>query len=94
MTDYQFHPDAETEHLETVAYYESQQSGLGAMYLSEFEDMMEQVCMFPARYPVERKPDIRRIRLRRFPFTVIFRESDGIIQREKIRQTAKEFRAD
>ncbi|GEM_PF-2817456 len=30
MTDYQFHPEAEIEHLETVAYYESQQPGLGA----------------------------------------------------------------
>ncbi len=44
MTDYQFHPEAETEHLDTVAYYESQQRGLGSLYLSEFEDVMEQVC--------------------------------------------------
>ena len=80
MTDYQFHPEAETEHLDTVAYYESQQRGLGSLYLSEFEDVMEQVCRFPMRYPVERKPDVRRVRLKRFPFTVLFRESDGDIQ--------------
>jgi hypothetical protein len=30
--NYSFHPAAEEEHLETVAYYESQQAGLGATY--------------------------------------------------------------
>ncbi|RLC07938.1 MAG: hypothetical protein DRI57_24990 [Deltaproteobacteria bacterium] len=64
---YQFHPEAETEHLETVAYCESQQPGLGVpLYLSDFESVMEQVCKFPMSYPIERKPEIRRIRLKRF----------------------------
>jgi len=80
MTDYQFHPEAETEYLETVAYYESQNPGLGALYISDFESVMKHACGFPARYPVEKKPDIRRIRLKHFPFTVLFRESDSIIQ--------------
>ena len=76
---YQFHPEAEAEHLETVAYYETQQAGLGASYLAEFESVLERVCEAPDRYPMERKPDISRIRLRRFPFTVLFRESDATI---------------
>ena len=33
---YRFHPGAETEHLETIAYYETQRAGLGAQYLAEF----------------------------------------------------------
>ena len=77
---YQFHPDAETEHLETVAYYETQQAGLGASYLAEFESVLERVCEAPTRHSIERKPDIRRIRFRRFPYTVLFRESDGTVQ--------------
>ena len=72
---YQFHPVAEAEHLETVAYYETQQAGLGASYLAEFEFALERACEWPSRYPIEREPDIRGIRLRRFPFTVLFRES-------------------
>ena len=40
---YQFHPEAEAEHLETVAYYEDRQPGLGASYLAEFESALEQV---------------------------------------------------
>ena len=77
---YQFHPEAETEHLETIAYYEAQQPGLGASYLAEFESALERVCEAPRRYPIERRPDIRRIRLPRFPFTVLFREAGGTVQ--------------
>ena len=77
---YQFHPAAEAEHLETIAYYETQQPGLGESYLSEFESVLERVCEATNRYPMARKPDIRRIRLRRFPFTVLVRESEGMVQ--------------
>jgi len=34
---YVFHPDAEAEHLESVAYFESKRPGLGTSYLVEFE---------------------------------------------------------
>ena len=77
---YQFHPAAEAEHLETVAYYETQQSGLGESYLSEFESVLERVCEAPNNYPIEREPDIRRVRFGRFPFTVLYRESEGTVQ--------------
>nr|VFK18904.1 MAG: ParE toxin of type II toxin-antitoxin system, parDE [Candidatus Kentron sp. LPFa]VFK33462.1 MAG: ParE toxin of type II toxin-antitoxin system, parDE [Candidatus Kentron sp. LPFa] len=77
---YTFHPAAESEHLETVAYYESQRKGLGADYLTEFEDVMMDVCGTPHRYPVARKPGIRRGRMRKFPFTILFREISGAIQ--------------
>ncbi len=76
---YQFHPEAEAEHLETVTYYETRQAGLGASYLAEFESVLGVVCEAPNRYPIERNPDIRRVRLRRFPYTVLFRESDGTV---------------
>ena len=77
---YQFHPEAEAEHLETVAYYETRQAGLGASDLAEFESILDRICQAPNRYQIEREPDIRRIRLRRFPFTVLFRESEGTVQ--------------
>ena len=77
---YQFHPEAEIEHLETVVYYETRQAGLGASYLAEFESALERICQAPNRYPIERKPDIRRMRLRRFPFTILYRESRGTVQ--------------
>ena len=76
---YRFHPEAEAEHLEAVAWYESRRPGLGARYLAEFEQVLERVCRNPHRYPVDRRPDIRRARMWRFPFTILYREvEDGV----------------
>lgn len=61
---YFFHPAAEAEYLESIAYYESKRSGLGATYLGEFE----------------RRPDVRRMRMERFPFTVLYRENANTVQ--------------
>ena len=44
---YFFHPAAEAEHLESIAYFESKRPGLGATYLSEFERVMGIVCESP-----------------------------------------------
>ena len=78
--NYYFHPAAEAEHLETVAYYESKRPGLGASYLAEFENIMTGVCKSPHRYPIDKKPDIRRRRMKKFPFTVLYREISGSVQ--------------
>ena len=78
--NYSFHPAAEAEHLKSVAFYELERSGLGASYLTEFEGVMSRVCVGPHRYPIELKPDIRRIPMKRFPFTVLYREKDGVVQ--------------
>lgn len=77
---YQFHREAEVEHLETIAYYESQQPGLGASYLEDFDETMNKICEMPHRYRIERKPDIRRASLQKYPFTVLYREKVGIVQ--------------
>jgi len=55
---YYFHPEAEAEHLETVAYYELKRPGLGVTYLAEFEKLMTDICDAPHRYPVQQQPDI------------------------------------
>ena len=74
---YWFHPGAEAEHLETIAWYEDRRGGLGAQYLAEFERLLELVCRNPHRHPIDRTPNIRRARMRRFPFTVLYREAGG-----------------
>ncbi|MDD9980783.1 MAG: hypothetical protein OXU81_05405 [Gammaproteobacteria bacterium] len=53
---YGFHPEAEAEHLEAVAWYESRGAGLGARYLAEFERVLSHVCGNPYRYRLERLP--------------------------------------
>ena len=78
--NYFFHPAAEAEHLEIIAYYESKKPGLGASYLEEFELGMASICYMPNLFPVDKHPDIRRMNLNKFPFTVIYREFSGSIQ--------------
>ena len=77
---YLFHPNAEKEHLESVAFYETKQAGLGSSYLSEFEGVMAVVCAHPHRYPIEELPDIRRVHLKQFPYNILFRESGNTVQ--------------
>jgi toxin ParE1/3/4 len=78
--NYGFHPAAEAEHLEQIAFYESRQQGLGARYRDHFLKTIENVCAAATRYPIDHPPDIRRIRLQPFPLTIIFREHDSKIQ--------------
>lgn len=47
---YEFHPAAEVEYLESIAYFESKQPGLGASFLYAFELKMEKVCSTPELY--------------------------------------------
>lgn len=76
---YVFHPAAEAEHLESVAYFECKSPGLGASYLTEFEDVMKRACESPQRYAIEKEPHVRRIRMKRFPYAVLFREVSGVV---------------
>ena len=77
---YRLHPEAEAEHLDAVAYYETWNAGLGARYLAEFDQILKRVCASPHRYRIDRHPDIRRVRMERFPFTIFYRETKGRIE--------------
>ncbi|MGH6959867.1 MAG: type II toxin-antitoxin system RelE/ParE family toxin [Dongiaceae bacterium] len=77
---FQFHPESEAEYLEAIAYYEKRRASLGASYMAEFEHAVARICQAPDRYPVERQPDVRRAGLRRFPFSVLYREVGGVVQ--------------
>lgn len=74
-----FHPAAEAEHLESVAYFESRKAGLGASYLADLDQAPDSIMAAPERYPVVQPPDIRRIRLARFPYAVLYRASGDTV---------------
>lgn len=74
---YRFHPAAEAEHLETIRFYDSCRRGLGADCLAEFDALMICVVERPTQFRLERRPDIRKAGLRRFPFELIFRAAAG-----------------
>jgi len=74
-----FLADAEIEHLRQVAYYESKQPGLGARYLAEVEQAIARICAAPERNPIALSPNLRRLVLAIFPFTVYYRDTGDAI---------------
>ncbi|PHS25278.1 MAG: hypothetical protein COA83_06215 [Methylophaga sp.] len=78
--NYSFHPAAEAEHLETIAYYESQRAGLGANYLAELERLMQDICQSPQRYPIKKEPGIRHKAMNQFPFAILYQENSEMVQ--------------
>lgn len=77
---FKLHPEAALEHEEQVAYYESQAPGLGRRYHQAFLAVMAKVCEGPSRYRLLVEPNIRRVSLRGFPFSVVFREIGDTVQ--------------
>lgn len=77
---HRFHPAAEAEHLDQVAYYESQQPGLGARYFAAVDSMLKRASRTPEQFACFPNSRLRRAVLRQFKFTIIFREVSGTIE--------------
>jgi plasmid stabilization system protein ParE len=77
---YRLHPEAALEHEKQVAYYEERSTGLGRRYHSAAVHAIGRAVEAPRRYKLVRSPDFRQVRLRGFPFTIIYREATGIVQ--------------
>lgn len=75
-----FLPEAEEELLAQIKYYEDRKPGLGARYVAEVMAALDYVVETPHRFPVIRKPALRRLGLKRFPFAIYFRELDSVVQ--------------
>jgi len=56
MLPYEFHPLAEAELDEVVAYYEAIEPGKGLELASQVQAAIEQICTFPESAPVTRHP--------------------------------------
>ena len=46
---YEFNPDAQSEFLESVGFYESKVQGLGAAFVNEVEAVITLVCGHPSK---------------------------------------------
>jgi hypothetical protein len=66
------HEDAAREHQEQIAYYEARAKNLGRRYHESFLEAMRRICEAPDRFRIVQAP-FRRLSLRGFPFSVIFR---------------------
>ena len=73
---YSFLPEAETEYLDAIRFYEKQQVGLGADLIIEFERIIDRVAERPRAGRLVHPENIRRVSLERFPYAVFYRVLD------------------
>ncbi|MEA1920124.1 MAG: type II toxin-antitoxin system RelE/ParE family toxin, partial [Campylobacterota bacterium] len=75
---YSFHPDAELELNASVDYYEEYKTDLGSEFAHEVQKTIQRILLFPTAW---QKLDgaIRRCLTNRFPFGVIYYQSDDEI---------------
>ncbi len=69
------HPDAQDEALNAALYYQSIEPSLGDDLLGQYAKINEALAERPERYPLletVRSQTIRRARLKRFPYMVVF----------------------
>lgn len=69
---YQFSPDARIDLLAAADFYEMQRPGLGTEFAVEVELALAHVLEAPRRWP-EIVAGVRRFRLDRFPYALIYR---------------------
>ncbi len=67
-----FHPEAQSELIESARYYESQQDGLGHRFLDATETALVRIQQHPQSYR-EIEQGIRQCRILRFPYGLIYR---------------------
>jgi len=69
--NYAFHPEAEAEFLEAIAYYEDCATGLGVDFSAEIHAAIQRIQAFPLAWHVL-EGDIRRALVHRFPYGVLY----------------------
>jgi hypothetical protein len=75
---FDFHPEAETELLEAIAYYESCAPGLGEDFSLEVYSTVQNILSYPHAWPIV-EDDVHRCLASRFPYGVLYSiESDCV----------------
>jgi toxin ParE1/3/4 len=75
---FDFHPKAETELLEAIAYYESCAPGLGEDFSLEVYSTVRNILSYPHAWPIV-EDDVHRCLTSRFPYGVLYSiESDSV----------------
>ena len=69
-----FHPEFETDLIDSARYYQTQRPALGAEFLDEAEKVVETIMVAPERWPA-RAGGIRRFLVDRFPYVIRYRIS-------------------
>lgn len=68
----EFRPEAANDVLDTRRWYEQQQAELGDAFADALEDIVYRIESMPRMYPAAHR-DVRRGKLRRFPYLIYYR---------------------
>jgi toxin ParE1/3/4 len=79
MKSIRFHPSALAEFREAAHYYEDKQKGLGLRFIDAVESGFERIKCNPPRFRML-ADGVRKCRVMRFPYGVLFREKDECIE--------------
>ena len=71
-TTFLFRDVARVEFKEATAWHEGRQSGLGAEFVEEVEEVFDKILRQPDRYPIKHA-DVREALVSRFPYAVYYR---------------------
>lgn len=65
--------EAESDITDAAVWYQTQRSGLGEEFLAAVHAAIEIAVANPRHYPrLRRRPEVRRVRTKRFPFRIFF----------------------
>ena len=78
MTSARFHDEARLEFLDSVAYYETVQIGLGERFRQSVEAAVELAASFPSAGSPH-KHGTRRVFPKKFPFSIVYLTGDNEI---------------
>jgi plasmid stabilization system protein ParE len=68
---FSFHPEAESEFLQAIDYYEDREQGLGYDFSIEVFNTIQNIVNYPNAWPIIEE-DVRRCLVNRFPYGVIY----------------------
>lgn len=78
-TSVTFHPDAIAEARGAREWYAARNESAAVAFMSELDHAVAQIAEFPNRWPTHLQ-GTRRYLLRRFPFALVYRESEAGLQ--------------
>lgn len=68
----EFLPEAEAEHEEAIAFYESERKGVGLRFQTAVAAAIRVLQADPERPPMLARSKCRRVRLKKFPYHLVY----------------------
>jgi plasmid stabilization system protein ParE len=75
---FRFHPEAETEFVAAIDWYEARSVGLGGDFAAEIHAAIRRAASLPLAWP-QLDRDIRRVLANRFPYGVLYAQREDHI---------------